>query len=311
MGYFNRNNLGDITSVATNTMESVGDIATRVVMVCTQGIITTFIITICILMFDLRCGLFTLTGVILFYTINAFMQKLSVAASKAKIKADIHLIGTVLDFVQGIMEVKNYNLSGSQAKKLNDSIQDSAVCSTKFELFVLPFITIQNAICKLIGVGICSIAVWFCAWGTLSVERCILLFLCSFLLYGGMETAGTYSALLHTISMGVDKAQAIMDTPTMDIDGADFSPLSYNLDADDISFSYNKKNVIDHISMHIPEKTTVAIVGPSGDGKTTLCHLLSRFWDTESGRITLGGKDVREYSYDSLMKNFSFVFQNV
>ena len=55
----------------------------------------------------------------------------------------------------------------------------------------------------------------------------------------------------------------------------------------------------------------MAIVGPSGGGKTTLCHLIARFWDVDKGNITLGGVDVRSYSMDSLMKNFSFVFQNV
>ncbi len=63
--------------------------------------------------------------------------------------------------------------------------------------------------------------------------------------------------------------------------------------------------------MDIPERTTTAIVGPSGSGKTTLCHLLSRFWDVDGGRVTLGGHDVREYDMDSLMRNFSFVFQSV
>ncbi len=61
----------------------------------------------------------------------------------------------------------------------------------------------------------------------------------------------------------------------------------------------------------IPEKSSLAIVGPSGGGKTTLCNLISRFWDVDEGSVKLGGIDVREYSMDSLMKNFSFVFQNV
>lgn len=52
-------------------------------------------------------------------------------------------------------------------------------------------------------------------------------------------------------------------------------------------------------------------MGPSGGGKTTLCHLLARFWDVDGGNITLNGKNVRDYSMDELMKNFSFVFQNV
>ena len=56
---------------------------------------------------------------------------------------------------------------------------------------------------------------------------------------------------------------------------------------------------------------TVAIVGPSGSGKTTLCNLMARFWDVQGGSVRLGGRDVREYSYDSLIRNFSFVFQRV
>lgn len=52
-------------------------------------------------------------------------------------------------------------------------------------------------------------------------------------------------------------------------------------------------------------------MGPSGGGKTTLCHLIARFWDVDQGTVTLGGRNVKDYSMDSLMKNFSFVFQNV
>lgn len=65
------------------------------------------------------------------------------------------------------------------------------------------------------------------------------------------------------------------------------------------------------ISWKIPAKTTTAIVGPSGGGKTTLCSLISRFWDVDEGTVLLGGKNIKGYSIDSLMKNFSFVFQNV
>ena len=78
-----------------------------------------------------------------------------------------------------------------------------------------------------------------------------------------------------------------------------------------MDFSYGSRKIIDGVSLTIPEKTTTAIVGPSGGGKTTLTSLLSRFWDVDAGRVTLDGRDVRAYSMDSLMKNYSFVFQNV
>ena len=97
----------------------------------------------------------------------------------------------------------------------------------------------------------------------------------------------------------------------MDIDGIQVEPENRDIDVENISFSYDERKIIDGISLHIPEKSSLAIVGPSGGGKTTLCNLISRFWDVDEGSVKLGGIDVREYSMDSLMKNFSFVFQNV
>ena len=109
----------------------------------------------------------------------------------------------------------------------------------------------------------------------------------------------------------MDKAQEILDLEQMDISGKDLVPADYSIDVDDIDFSYDKRKIIDGITLHIPERTTTAIVGPSGGGKTTLCHLIARFWDVDGGQVRLGGSDVREYSMDSLMRNFSFVFQDV
>ena len=75
--------------------------------------------------------------------------------------------------------------------------------------------------------------------------------------------------------------------------------------------SYADRKILDHVSFTIPAGTTTAIVGPSGSGKTTMCNLIARFWDVDAGRITVGGKDVRDFKLDSLMKNIGMVFQNV
>ena len=103
----------------------------------------------------------------------------------------------------------------------------------------------------------------------------------------------------------------MLDMPTMDIDGRDITPTNYDIDVENVEFSYGKRKIIDGVSVHIPQKTTTAIVGPSGGGKTTLCHLIARFWDVDRGCVRLGGMNVKDYSMDSLMKNFSFVFQSV
>lgn len=138
-----------------------------------------------------------------------------------------------------------------------------------------------------------------------------MLYISSFIVYASLETAGNYSALLRVIDASVDRAQEILSAPQMDLSGEVLTPENRNIGAGNIAFSYDQRRIIDGISLQIPEKTTTAIVGPSGGGKTTLVNLLARFWDVDEGQVTLGGRNVKDYDMDSLMKNFSFVFQNV
>lgn len=311
MGYFNKNSLGSITSVATNTMENLGDVATRVVMMSTQGILNTALIIVMLLCFDFRIGLIAAAGVILFFVVNSLLQKAGDKLSAEKVESDQKLVSEIMEYVQGIAEVKSYNLFGKQTKKLNKAIDNNLKVNTEMEFAFIPYMTIQNIITKLTGAVMMFFSVLLYLNGSMSLMICIGMTICAFMLYSSLEQAGSYSALLRTIDICIDKAQKILDLDTMDIDGKDIIPQNYDIDVNNIEFSYDKRKIIDGISLHIPQKTTTAVVGPSGGGKSTLCNLISRFWDVDGGNIRLGGIDVREYSMDSLMKNFSFVFQNV
>lgn len=311
MGYFNKNSLGSITSVATNTMENLGDVATRVVMMSTQGILNTALIIVMLLCFDFRIGLIAAAGVILFFVVNSLLKKAGDKLSAEKVESDQKLVSEIMEYVQGIAEVKSYNLFGKQTKKLNKAIDNNVKVNTEMEFAFIPYMTIQNIITKLTGAVMMFVSVLLYLNGSMSLMICIGMTICAFMLYSSLEQAGSYSALLRTIDICIDKAQKILDLDTMDIDGKDIIPQNYDIDVNNIEFSYDKRKIIDGISLHIPQKTTTAVVGPSGGGKSTLCNLISRFWDVDGGNIRLGGIDVREYSMDSLMKNFSFVFQNV
>ena len=78
-----------------------------------------------------------------------------------------------------------------------------------------------------------------------------------------------------------------------------------------MDFGYDSRQILKDVSFRIPEKTSTAIVGPSGSGKTTICSLLARFYDPQTGSITVGGHDLKELTCDSLLSNISMVFQNV
>ena len=89
------------------------------------------------------------------------------------------------------------------------------------------------------------------------------------------------------------------------------SPKQCDISFEYVDFSYGERKIIRDVSFTIPEGTTTAIVGPSGSGKSTLISLMARFWDVDSGAVKLGGIDVKDYALDSLMRNFSMVFQRV
>ncbi len=311
MGYFNRNSLGYITSVATNSMEALADVATRVVMMVTQGILTTIFVVLMILLFDLRIGGIAVLGVLLYFAINSLLQKKSKTIAPLKDSSDRKLVEKVLEYVQGIAEVKAYNLTGKKSRALNEAIDENSAANTKAEMAFVPIMFLQNLTAKLLGVVVAIISVEFYLNGTMELLNAVVMILAAFILFGALDTAGNYSALLRNVDLYVGKAQAVLNMPTMDIDGKDIIPSSYDIDVENAEFSYDKRKIIDGVSIHIPQHTTTAIVGPSGGGKTTLCHLISRFWDVDKGCVKIGGVDVREYSMDSLMRNFSFVFQSV
>ena len=311
MGYFNSNSIGEISSVTTNTMEMLGDIATRVVMLTTQGILETAMIVLMILIFDWRIGLLSAAGVVIFFMINSIMQKAGKSDSEKKVLCDTELISQIMEYIQGISEVKSYNLLGKQAKRLNAANEACAEINTKMELLFVPYHFLQGTVTKITGAVIVICSAVFYINGTMSAVYAIGMTIAAFMLYSSLECAGNYSSLLHVVSVCVDKANAILELDTMDIDGKEIRPQSCDIALEHVSFSYDKRKIIDDVSLTIPQRTTTAIVGPSGGGKSTLCNLIARFWDVDAGRVTLGGVDVKEYSMNSLMSNFSFVFQTV
>lgn len=311
MGYFNANSIGEIASVTTNTMESLGDVATRVVMMTTQGILETGMIILMLLWFDWRIGVVAAVGMAVFFGVNAVMQRAGKRESEQKVACDTELVNQIMEYIQGISEVKSYNLIGAQTKRLNDANNACVKSNVKMELVFIPFMFLQNSITKITGAVVIALSAYFYINGTMSMIYAIGMSISAFMLYASLEAAGSFSSLLHAVSVGVDKANAILELDTMDIEGREIQPQKHDIELKNVSFSYDRRKIIDGVSLSIPEKTTTAIVGPSGGGKSTLCNLIARFWDVDSGEVTLGGVNVKDYSMNSLMSNFSFVFQTV
>ena len=308
MGYFNDHNLGNLTSVVTTTM---GDIENNASMVLTNilgGYIHAAIITIVMLCIDWRIGLTILCGILLFTWCIGRLQKKSETVSPQRQQAQEALISNVLEYVQGMLIVKSFNLGQNSNSKMRQAILDSKDKNLKLERTFVPYNMLQQII--LYGTSILVIVegLYFYLNGTMALSICLLMTVASFMLFSQLQSAGNTSALLRLLDVSIDKVNEIDKTPVMDEHGKPVKPENYNIVFDDVSFSYGEHQVV---SLTIPERTVTAIVGPSGAGKSTLCNLIARFWDVDGGKITIGGVDVRDYTLDSLLTNISEVFQKV
>lgn len=311
MGYFNDHSLGKLTSAVTTTIGDVENNAPSVLITVVHGFVHVVVITIVMFFFDWRIGSLCCLGILLFLVCNSMMQKKSQKISLERQRAQEDLVGATLEYIQGMNIVKSFNLGGNSNQKMKQAIEESRVRNTKLETVFIPYGAAQQFVLRLISVSIMFCSILFYLQGSMTLVYCLLMCVASFLIFSELEKAGGKSFALRLIESSIDKINEIDKTPIMDLSGQNITPPNMDIELKDVSFSYGEHQIFRCINLSVPSRTTLAIVGPSGSGKTTLCSLIARFWDVQSGSITLGGKDIRDYTLDKLLSNFSIVFQNV
>jgi len=311
MGYFNSHSLGNITAAVTTTMADVEEIAPRVIDKSINGLIHAVIIAIAVTLFDWRIGLIVIAGIMLFIGVNSLLQRKSRKLAPKRQAAQAKLVEAVLEYVQGMSVVKAFNLDKTANKTIDKAIADCENNNFGLEKAYIPYFGVQQLILRLTSVAVVFISILFCLNGTLEPFMCLLMMVSAFIIYSQLEVAGSMSSLLRSIDVSMDRVDEIHRTPVIDETGQALSASRHDIEFSHVDFSYDKKKIIDNVSFKIPQGTTTAVVGPSGGGKTTLCNLMARFWDVDGGAVTLGGKNVKDYTLDSLLQNISMVFQNV
>ena len=311
MGYFNDNSLGNITAVVTTTLSDVENNAARCLVSVIGGFLNTLGLCLGLTVADWRLGLLAIAGILAYLGVTELSQRAMLKTGPARQHAQMNLVEAVLEYIQGMSVVKSYGLDKDSGQAVQMTVDESCDKALSLEKSVVPWMGLRQVVVRVFSVAIAVCALAFYSGGTLSLARCLLMLVASFMLYAELESAGNMADNLQMLGASMDKANSIDDTPVMDIDGAELTPADTSVEFQDVSFAYGDRTILDHVSLIVPSGSITAVVGPSGGGKTTLCNLIARFWDVQSGKITVGGYDVREYKLDSLMKNISMVFQSV
>lgn len=311
MGFFNENSLGEVTGVCTTVLGNIEMMVPMVLVDIMGGLIGTIVFTAMIIVFEWRIGLVALAGIILYFWVVSAMEKKSAAIAPNAQRSQTALTSAVLEYVQGMGIVKSFNLSGKGDKRVQDALEFNRKSNLDMEKLMTPYTIFQELVLQIAGIAMIVVSVFCWADGTMFIANALMCIVMSFLVFGQIKLFGMGMAMLRLASASIDRTLQIEKMEQMDENGKALCPKKHDIEFDNVHFSYENKEILHGIDLTIPDKTTTAIIGPSGSGKTTLCSLIARFWDVDGGSVKIGGKDVREYTLESLMEQISMVFQNV
>ncbi len=311
LGFFDHTSTGELAGAVTTDLSFVEMFAMKMIDTVIGGYISALTMILCLAFYSWQAAAIALVGVILSALALQRMGSFSHRNAPAHQKAQNEIIAATLEYVRGVPVVKAYGQEGAAIENIRRAYGDHRRINVKIEQEYVPANCLHLFALKGSSVAIAAVSALLAAQGALPVPVFLMLAIFSFVIFGHVEQVNNATHVLQVIGPTLDKLQRIEQAEFIDENGQDKPLRDYSIAMKDVVFAYEKRRVLDGVSFTIPQNTTTAIVGPSGSGKTTICSLIARFYDVDSGSVTIGGTDVRELSCDSLLKNISMVFQNV
>ncbi len=311
MGYYSEKNLGEIQMTLTTDMNALESSAMSVVENILGSLIYAAICTLVLLLFNWKIGLITLAGLAIGMILLNVIQNGAEKAMPMRFHAQEEMTERTLEFVQGNMVMRLFGTGQDGLNRVKEAFQKKQKADIHLENSAIWPINFYKYVFRLASCGVVLIAALLYVQQEMSFPICVMFLFAAFLVYSQMDGLASNIALLRIVDTSLEQVESVLHIPKMPGNEAVNKIQNYDIELQNISFGYDKRLIIQDVSLKIPERSVTAIVGPSGSGKTTLCNLIARFWDVQKGAILIGGKNVKDIEPDELMKLMSIVFQNV
>ena len=311
MGFFSKKNQGDLISTITSDAAFLEIEGIGVIEKAATGIPSLVIGLIFLFCVEYRIFIFSVL-----LLIPAWYAYRRLASTQDRLNINRQkFIGTVteetVEFVHGIHILKSCQTEKQHETKIMqifERLQDESIRNELSHLFPIALFQFWF---RAITAGTVFLAGMFFLLNDIDFMQLFLLTLSSFGLFQGIEGMGIFSIFAKMTAQSLKRMDMIDNIPVMsDISGEE-ELNQFDISYENVSFAYDSTPVLKGISFNIPERTTTALVGLSGSGKTTVINLLGRFWDAQQGKIKIGGKEIQNLSYEHLLRTLSFVFQDV
>lgn len=312
LGYFNKHNIGNIINIMTNDLQDFEHVLTHSTSeIIKLSILSAYLLLITFVISPLLGILQIVIAGLGIIFIIAGMKKSSKIALKKKHTMD-NVVSRMVEYISGMELFKSYNLVGEKFKRLKDSFKDLKKESINTEIALAPYVLIFQLTVDISFALLLLLSTKLFITHSINKIEFFSYIIITLSLSNVLKAFSSQYVLFQYMKLATDKLINVYNEKEISYEFESMPFENYNIKFDNVSFYYEEdKPILKNISFEAKQGTATALVGSSGSGKTTVTNLIARFWDSQSGNVTIGGIDIRKIYPEELLTNISMIFQDV
>lgn len=310
LSFFNRKDLSELTTNIMGDCATVEHMMSHAVPQIAGNAISIAVVSVILALYDWRMALALLFVLPISMGVISLSRTIQKKFGERHVGAKLNVSRQIQEYLDGIKVVKAFGLSGEKSEALKAALKQMMKEAVTFEAIAGTFVTLSSIVLQ-VGIGVVIlIGVNLLTSGSLDVIKFLTFTMISTRIYAPILAVLTMLAEVMYLFTSSKRMQQLRGEPVMEGD-VDVALPDCNIEFRNVTFAYNKEDVIRDMSVSFPQNAVTALVGPSGSGKSTISRLIARFWDVNKGEIVIGGRNIRNIDPETLMKYMSFVFQDV
>lgn len=305
--------IGYLKNIIMDKVEDLEPPLAHMIPELTSNLLLPIAIFVWMLAIDWRMGLAVLIAPVLAMIPMFFLMRNYNSQYAAYMESNNHVNSIIIEYVEGIEVVKAFNQSTSSYEKFVGAVQSFKEFTLAWFKSTWKTMNLMMAIMPTTLLGVLPVGLLLVQNGSISPAELAMGIILSLSIVGPLMKATTFINEAKSMEFAVEAANELLNLPILPDSGKIVSIPHNDIVLDRVFFSYDgsaQNDVLQGVSLKMPEGSFTALVGPSGGGKSTVARLIARFWDVTGGSITIGGKNIKELSIRQLSEMVSFVTQD-
>ncbi|MFF0501058.1 ABC transporter ATP-binding protein [Nocardia aobensis] len=312
LGWFATANAGSLSRMVVGGVREILSVVNYLLAPVLTAILVPVGVAIGVAFIDWRIALAMLVSLPVLLLVSSWANNSYTRADRRLDAAAAEANSRVVEFAQAQPVLRAFGAVGAGNRALTRALRDQEAASKRMIVASVPGLMVFALCVQIVFLIVVSVVVARGTGGDLSIPATIALIAVTSRFIEPINRAAQLSTAIRSAGDAADRITAFLAEHDLAEATEPVTPGAPKIVFDNVEFGYREgEKVVDGVSFTVPSGTTTAIVGPSGGGKTTLLKLASRFYDVESGSITVGGHDVRRQPSETLLRQVSLVFQDV